>query len=78
MGNLTATISDHLLQFTKFPNMFDNISFNKYKSLDWPKFYGENFIRDYFYFNWEDLLKIDELHAEYSTKMCLGKINTVV
>ena len=26
LGNLTATISDHLLQFAIIPNMFDNIS----------------------------------------------------
>ena len=28
-GNLTATISDHLLQFSIISNMFDNISGNK-------------------------------------------------
>ena len=39
-GNLTTTISDHLLQFSKIPNMFGNISGNKpniYKR-DWSKF----------------------------------------
>ena len=28
-GNLTTTISDHLAQFARIPNMFDNISGNK-------------------------------------------------
>ena len=28
-GNLTTTISDHLAQFVRIPNMFDNISGNK-------------------------------------------------
>ena len=39
-GNLTATISDHLPQFTIIPNMFGNISGNKSKiyERDWSKF----------------------------------------
>ena len=28
-GNLTITISDHLAQFARIPNMFDSISGNK-------------------------------------------------
>ena len=39
-GNLTATISDHLPQFTIIPNMFGNISGNKSNiyERDWSKF----------------------------------------
>ena len=57
-GNLTATISDHLPQFSIIPNKFGNILDNK---RDWSKFDRENFILDYFSVEWEDLLKIDEL-----------------
>ena len=34
----------------------------------------KNFILDYFSVDWEDLLKIDELNADNSTKMFLDKI----
>ena len=39
-GNLTATISDHLPQFSTIPNMFRNISGNKSNiyGRDWSKF----------------------------------------
>ena len=39
-GNLTATISDHLTQFAIIPNIFGNISGNKYNvyERDWSKF----------------------------------------
>ena len=45
---------------------------------DWSKFDGENFILDYFSVEWEDLLKIDELNADNSTKMNLEKINVLL
>ena len=45
-GNLIATISDHLSQFSIIPNMFGNKS-NIYER-DWSKFDRKNFIIDYF------------------------------
>ena len=79
-GNLTATISDHLPQFTIIPNMFGNIPGNKSNiyERDWSKFDRENFILDYFSVEWEDLLKIDELNTEKSTKKFLDKINMLL
>ena len=76
-GNLTATIFDHLPQFAIIPNMFGNISDNKSNiyERDWSKFDRENFILDY---DWEDLLKIDELNADNSMKMFLDKINMLL
>ena len=78
-GNLTATISDHLPQFAIIPNMFGNISGNKSNiyERDWSKFDRENFILDYFSVDWEDLLKIDELNADNSTKIYLEKNNVI-
>ena len=66
LGNLTATISDHLPQIAIIPNMFDNTSGNKSSTYErnWPKFDWENFFLDYFSGGWEDLLKIDKLNAE--------------
>ena len=79
-GNLTATISDHLPQFSTIPNMFGNISGNKSNiyERDWSKFDQENFILDYFSVDWENLLKTDELNADNSTKMYLDKINILL
>ena len=79
-GNLTATISDHLPQFAIIPNMFGNISGNKSNiyERDWSKFDQENFFLDYFSVDWEDLLKIDELNADNSTKIYLDKIKLLL
>ena len=76
-GNLTATISDHLSQFSIIPNMFGNVSGNKSNiyERDWSKFDQGNFILDYFPVDWEDLLKTDELNADNSTRIFLDKIN---
>ena len=77
---MTATISNHLPQFAIIPNMFGNISGNKLNiyERDWSKFDRENFILDHFSVDWEDLLKIDELNADNSTKMYLDKINMLL
>ena len=63
---MTATISD----------IFGNIPGNKTNiyERDWSKFDLENFILDCFSVDWEDLLKIDKLNADNSTKICLDKI----
>ena len=78
--NLTATISDHLPQFAIISNKFGNIPDNKSNiyERDWSKFDQENFILDYFSVDWEDLLKINELNADNSTKIYLDKINMLL
>ena len=60
--------------------MFGNISGNKSNiyERDWSKFDQENFILDYFSVDWEDLLKIDELNVDNSTKIYLDKINMLL
>ena len=80
LGNLTATISYHLLQFAIIPNMFCTISGNKSNihERDWSKFDWGNFILNYFSVDWEDLLKIDELNTDNSTKIYLDKINMLL
>ena len=69
-GNLTATISDHLPQFSIVPNMFGNITGKKANICERErfKFDRENFILDYFSVDWEDLLKIDKLNADIQPK----------
>ena len=60
--------------------MFSNIPGNKSNiyERDWSKLDRENFIIDYFYVEWEDLSKIDELNAENSIKTFLDKINMLL
>ena len=68
-GNLTATISDNLPQFSIIPNMFGNIPGNisNIYERDWSKFDRENLILDYISVEWKDLLKTDQLNADNST-----------
>ena len=79
-GNLNATISGHLTQFAIIPNMFGNITDSKSNiyERDWSKFDQENFILDYFSVDWEDLLKINEIDADNSTKIYLDQINMLL
>ena len=60
--------------------MFSNILGNKSNiyGRDWSKFDQQNFILDYFSVGWEDLLKIDRLNVENSTKIYLDKINMLL
>ena len=54
-GNLTATISDHLPQFSIIPNMFGNNPGSKSNiyEREWSKFDRESFILDYLSVDWE-------------------------
>ena len=60
--------------------MFGNNLCNKSNIYErgWSKFDQENFILHYFSVDWEDLLKIDELNVDNSTKMYLDKINMLL
>ena len=79
-SSLTATISDHLPQFAIIPSMFGNFSANKSNiyERDWSKFDQENFILVSFSVDWEDLLEIDEVNVDNSTKIYLDKINDLL
>ena len=60
--------------------MFGNIPGNKSNiyERDWSKFDQENFILDYFSVDSEDLLKINELNADNSTKIYFDKISILL
>ena len=60
--------------------MIGNIPGNKSNiyERDWSKFDRKNFILDYFSVEWEDLLKVDELNTDKSTKKFLDKINMLL
>ena len=77
---MTDTLSDHLPQFPIIPNILANIPGNRSNiyEIDWFKFDREEIILDYLYVEWEDLLKIDELNADNSTRSLLDKINILL
>ena len=79
-GNITATISDHLLQFSFVPNILSNPSTQKsnYYERDWSKFKQENFILDYFDKDWADLLQIDQQNVNLSLNSFLNNINSIL
>ena len=60
--------------------MFANMSSNKSNIYErhWSKFNQENFILDCFSVDLEDLLKIDKLNADSSTKIYIDKINMLL
>ena len=45
---------------------------------DWSNFDQENFILDYFSIDWNETLKIEEQNIDYSTEICLNKINELL
>ena len=67
-GNITATISDHLPQFSFVPNILSNPPTQKssYYKRDWSKFKQENFILDYFDKDWVDFLQVDQQNVNLS------------
>ena len=79
-GNLTATKSDHLLQFSIIPNMFGNITGNKsnISEREWSNFDRENFILDYSSVDWEDLFKTDEINSDNSNRMYLDVVKMLL
>ena len=78
-GNITATISDHLPQFSFAPNILSNPSTEKsnYYERDWSKFEQENFMLDYFDKDWADLLQIDQQNVNLSMDSFLDNINSI-
>ena len=79
-GNITATISDHLPQFSFVPNILSNPSTQKsnYYERDWSKFKQENFMLDYFDKNWTDLLQINQQIVNLSLDCFLSNINSIL
>ena len=79
-GNLTATISDHLPQFSFAPNIHSVPSYNRSNIFerDWSKFNKENFILDYFEKNWSDVLQLDQQNVDLSIESFLNNMNSIL
>ena len=67
-GNINATISDHLPQFSFVSSILSSSSTQKsnFYERDWSKFKQENFIFDYFDKDWTDSLQIDQQNVNLS------------
>ena len=79
-GNITATISDHLPQFSFVPNILSNPSTQKsnFYERDWSKFKQENVILAYFDKDWANLLQIDQQNVNLSMDIFLSKIDSIL
>ena len=79
-GNISATISDHLPQFSFVPNILPNPSTQKsnFYEKDWSKFKQENFILDYFDTDWADLLQIDQQNVNLSMDIFLNNMESIL
>ena len=78
--NITATISDHLPQFSFVPNILSNPSTQKsnYYERDWSKFKQGNFILDCFDKDWANLLQTDQQNVTLSLDSFLNNINSIL
>ena len=76
-SNITATISDHLPQFSFVPNILSNSSTQKsnFYERDWLKFKQKNFILNYFDKHWAELLQIDQQNVNLSMDIFLNKMD---
>ena len=79
-GNITATISDHLPQFSFFFYILSNPSTQKSNCYerDWSIFKQENFMLDYFDKDWADVLQIDQLNVNLSMDSFLNNMSSIL
>ena len=61
-GNISATISDHLPQFSFASNIISNDSYQKSNIYEriWSKFIQTVFLLDYFDKDWSSVLQLDQ------------------
>ena len=80
LGNFTNKISDHLHQFLIATDIFSNPPSTKSNIFerDWSKFDQENFILDYLFVDWEDLIKSGNRHVDKSFVNFLTKFNSIL
>ena len=79
-GNLTASISDHLLQFLIFPDVFQNSSPPKSNIYErhWNNFDQESFFLDYLAIDWADVIKYEEKSIDFTFECFLKKFNLIL
>ena len=78
--NITATISDHWLQFLFAPNVLSN-SLCKTSNIlerDWSKFNKESYILDNFDKNWSEILQLDQHNVNLPMDSYLDHMNAIL
>ena len=76
LGNITATILDHLPHFLIARDIFSNSPSTKLNIFerDWSKFDQENFILGYLAVDWENLIKSNNGNVDQSFCQFSGQI----
>ena len=79
-GNITATISDHLLQFLFAPNILSKASCQKSNIYEryWSKFIQTGFVLDYFGKDWSNVLELDQQDVNLSIQSFLNNMNSIL
>ena len=79
-GNISASISDHLPQFSIIPEIFANVSFPKSNIFkrDWSKFDKENFILDFFSVDWKQTINIETNDVNKSFQSFIENMNLLL
>ena len=79
-GNITASISDHLPQFSIFPNIFaysPTPKLNIYER-DWKQFNQQEFILDFFSTDWVSIINLDQNNVDRSFNSFLKTFNVLL
>ena len=79
-GNLTSTVSDHLLQFLILPEIFSNASPSRYNIYrhDWKKFEEEKFIFEFDSQDWDNILVLDKENVNETIGNYLQNLNNLL
>ena len=79
-SNRTATISDHLPQFSFAPNVLSKTSGQKSNiyERDWSKFIQADFVLDYFDKDCSDVLQLDQQDVNLSIESFLDNMNSIL
>ena len=75
-GYISASISDHLPQFSIIPEIFSN--FSKIFERNWSSFDQHNFILEFLSIDWEQNLKLDEKDMNESFQLFIDKIDLLL
>ena len=79
-GNISASISDHLPQFSIIPKIFSNAPFPKSKIFErnWSNFDQHKFILEFLSIDWEKNLKLDEKDMNESFQLFIDKMDLLL
>ena len=79
-GNISSSISDHLLQFFILPEFFSKAPPTKYNiiSHDWEKFDNQLFLEDFAKINWNQVLQLKQNNINITFENYLNTVNILI